>query len=147
MVQTLIAVTGTLAAAILTQLVAARTARRATLRADQLAAVTGLASALADHRRTMWCLMDARLAGRPDDEIAQRTADTHTTRAAITGPAMQVRVLLPAAVAAAAQAAIADTYEIRDALDAADLAARREAALAAAERCSDTAADHLQHAH
>ncbi|GAB3127454.1 hypothetical protein GCM10027160_52140 [Streptomyces calidiresistens] len=142
--QTLIAVLGTLAGAVTTHLLGARAARRATLRRDQLAAVTSLAAALADHRRAMWVLKAAEVSGAPETRRLEALETTHTTRSAITAPAIAVRVILPAAVDTAARSAIAATYAIRDAADAADLADRRQVALAAAEEFGTAASAYLR---
>ncbi|GAA3015195.1 protein kilB [Streptomyces fulvorobeus] len=130
--QTLIAVLGTLAGVGITsahQTRAARTARQQALCTEGLAAVTALAEALADHRRAMWVREDLRLRG--EDWTCART-ESHATRAAITGPLLQVQLLMPA-VATAAQAAAQAAYALRSADGHTILAARREAAIKAAD--------------
>lgn len=145
--QTLIAVLGTLAGAITTHLLGARAARRANLRRDQLAAVTSLAAALADHRRAMWMLKDTEFSEAPEPRRLEALETTHTTRSAITAPAIAVRVILPAPVDKAARSAITATYAIRDAADTDDLADRRRTALDAAEEFGTTAATYLRRHH
>lgn len=142
--QTLIAVAGTLAGAITTHLLGARATRRAEMRRDQLTAVTTLATALADHRRTMWVHKDSQLSGATPAAVQAAREATHATRAAITAPALAARVILPAAVHATAQTAITATYAMRDAATPDDLTARRQAALTAAEAFTAAASAYLR---
>ncbi|MEU8683017.1 protein kilB [Streptomyces sp. NPDC048611] len=144
--QSVIAILGTLAGASVTAWFQQRGQRAeraaATLaahRRDALDAVTDLVTALADHRTTMWLREDARLAGA---DWTTLRADSHTTRAAITAPAVRVAILLPA-LADTAQAATAATYAMRNATDHAALAAAREDAVTAADRLIDAAGQHL----
>ncbi|MEU7435652.1 protein kilB [Streptomyces sioyaensis] len=139
--QSIIAILGTLAGASVSAWFqqrgqrAERTAATAAAhRRDALDAVTDLVTALADHRRTMWLREDARLTGA---DWAGLRADSHTTRAAITAPAVRVTVLLPD-LAATVQAAAAATYAMRNATDHAALNTAREDAI--------TATDALTHA-
>lgn len=142
-----VAVGGTLLGGLLAaaaQAWAARTSRRAeqlgTRRADALAAVTALVSALADHRRAMWVLGDRRLAGADDQIATQAEEGTHVTRAAITAPLVSVRILCPT-LGQAAQAATRATYAMRDAADLAELETLRASALAASDSLVDAAGE------
>lgn len=124
----IIAVIGTLAGAVLTGTLAhlsqraQRTASTAAARrAEGLAAVTDLVTALTDHRRAMWVREDLRLRG--EDWTHART-ESHATRSAITAPLLRVQLLLPALVPAAQTAARA-TYGLRDADGHTPLAAAR----------------------
>ncbi|MCX4971108.1 hypothetical protein OHA98_41620 [Streptomyces sp. NBC_00654] len=109
MLTALIAVLGTLAGALLTGTLAHLTQRSqraateaAARRTEALDAVTGLATALADHRRTMYLREERRLRG--EDWTTER-AESHTTRAAITAPLMRLAILLPTLAPAAQTAA------------------------------------------
>ncbi|MFH8368873.1 protein kilB [Streptomyces sp. NPDC018031] len=140
MLTSIIAVIGTLAGAVTAGLMQQRAARRdrveareAEQRRDRLNAVTALAAALADHRRAMWVREDLRLSEAPDAAYEAARAESHATRAAITAPLASVTVLAPE-LGPAADAAARATYALRAAPDAATLAARRTAAIEAAER-------------
>ncbi|MEU1122006.1 protein kilB [Streptomyces sp. NPDC005899] len=118
MLTAVLAVLGTLAGSLLTgtlqhlsQRAQRATAEAAARRTQGLAAVTDLATALADHRRTMWIREDLRLRG---EDWTDARAASHLTRSAITGPLLRVRILLPA-LAPTAQAAAAAVYAMRDA--------------------------------
>ncbi|MFD7918891.1 protein kilB [Streptomyces sp. NPDC059740] len=148
MLSSIIAVIGTLAGAALSYLLQHRAARaeraeaRAeTRRSEQLAAVTALVSALADHRRAMWVREDLALNGPSDAYTAARAA-SHETRSALTAPLLTVTLLIPA-LAATAQAAAQATYDMRRAETARALADQRDAALVAADRLVTEAATAL----
>lgn len=141
-----LAVIGTLAGALLTgtfnhlnQRAARRADDAAARRREGLAAVTELASALADHRRAMWLREDLRLRG--EDWSAAR-AESHATRSAITAPLLRVQLLLPAG-AAAAQAAARAAYGLRGAQDEEALTGARERAIIAADDFVATAGEVL----
>ncbi|WP_047471779.1 hypothetical protein [Streptomyces sp. M10] len=120
--QSIIAVIGTLAGATLTgamQTRAARATRAAdhaeALRQAAVEAVIALAVAVSDHRRTMWMLGDAQLAGAADDRLLDLQAETHRTRSAITAPAARVQLLVrDEGLRDAARTAITATYAMRD---------------------------------
>ncbi|MER8237448.1 protein kilB [Streptomyces sp. NPDC094049] len=127
MLATVLAIAGTLLGAIVTgwlQHISQRSNRRATdaaaLRAEGLAALTDLVTALADHRRAMWVREDLRLRG--EDWTEART-ESHRTRSAITTPLLRVQLLLPA-LAPSARKATQTTYTLRGvaALDVLDVA-------------------------
>ena len=140
MLSTVLAILGTLAGSGLAYVLQQRAARaeRAETRAvgrshDRLAAVTALVSALADHRRAMWVREDLRLSGAGHDTYSAARADSHVTRAAITGPLTRVVILAPPVALLAKEAAEA-TYALRGAADGVTLASLRTAAIAAEER-------------
>jgi hypothetical protein len=102
MIATVVAVIGTLLGSIVTgtfQHLAAGRAERAAaaeqLRRDRLDAVTTLASAGSDHRRTLWMRGEARLRGADDVELEELRARSHITRSAITRPLVALRLLVP----------------------------------------------------
>ncbi|WP_413751724.1 hypothetical protein [Streptomyces sp. R-74717] len=107
------------------QRAAAETARRT----ETLAAVTELATALADHRRAMAAREELRLRG---EDWAAARATSHTTRSAITAPLLRVSVLAPG-LAPAAQAAATATYALRHTPDDTILRAAREHAIRTAD--------------
>jgi len=138
----LIAVLGTLAGAVVAGIVQQRAARTERAEAryqerqrDQVQAVTGLVTALADHRRAMWTREQLRLAGADPDGGAYTEAKTasHATRAAVTPPLVTLSVLAPA-LAEPATSAVRAVYSLRAAADLSALGAARAAAVAAAER-------------
>lgn len=140
MIESIIAVSGTLlgtVAAYLLQQRASRTERAEARAADQrreiTTAVTQLAPALADHRRTMWVREDLRLSGAAPEDYQAARAASHATRAALTAPLVTLQVLAPELAGAANEAAQA-AYALRGAVDAATLTALREMAIAAADR-------------
>jgi hypothetical protein len=144
-----IAVVGTLCGGLsagLLQVRSARTARRETRREEHfrqaLAAVSALAAALADHRRAMWVLEHHRLTSAPREVIAHDRDASHTTRSAVTGPLVQVGILLPALSGLARDAAQA-SYALRDAPDLDTLATLRVAALHAVDRLVEAAGEAL----
>jgi hypothetical protein len=109
-------------------------------RREQLAAVTALVAALADHRRAMWVREEARLSGA--DTAAALRADSHVTRSAVTTPHVTVAVLLPE-LRAAADAAVEATYAMRNAADPDALSAARASALNASEALVAAAGRHF----
>lgn len=143
MLTAIVAVLGTLAGSVLTGALghlSQRAQRAADAAADRrtqgLAAVTELATALADHRRAMWVREDLRLRG--EDWTAART-ESHATRSAITAPLLRVSILLPA-VAPAAQAAARATYAMRDCHNQTNLQVAREHAITTADDLVEAAA-------
>ncbi|MYS73926.1 protein kilB [Streptomyces sp. SID5926] len=67
-------------------------AESAARRAEGLAAVTELVTALADHRRAMWVREDLRLRGEDWTEVR---ADSHATWSAVPAPLLWVSLVLP----------------------------------------------------
>lgn len=139
MTATVLAVIGTLCGSGLTGLLqylltgAARREDRADKRrTDQLAAVTALVSALADHRRAMWVVNDLRFSGADTEAVNDARARSHSTRAAITGPLTTIMILAPGLADAARRAAQA-SYDLRNAPDRDTLAQLRRAALASSD--------------
>ncbi|MFE5725027.1 protein kilB, partial [Streptomyces erythrochromogenes] len=98
-------------------------------RAESLAAITDLATALADHRRAMWVREDLRLRGA-DWEAAR--AESHATRSAITAPLLRISIICPE-LTPAAQAAATAVYGLRGAGSETVLAAARERAITASD--------------
>lgn len=144
-----IAVLGTLAGGLLTGGLQARISRgarredRETARREaQLAAVTALVGALADHRRAMWVREDERLSGATGDRLAEARAASHATRAAITAPQTTVEILAPE-LADVAKAAARAAYALRNAPSRTELDELREAAMNASDRLVAAAAEHL----
>ncbi|MEU2722748.1 pRL2-23 [Streptomyces smyrnaeus] len=143
----LIAVIGTLAGALLSGLLQHRAvhtervdARQEALRRDQLDAVTALAVAVSDHRRTMWESRRAMLAGADAARVQELREAAHETRSAITDPAVRVRLLIrDADTRAAAEEAALATYRMRDAADIDELTALRSEALTAHDAFVSTA--------
>ncbi|AEW95901.1 MULTISPECIES: hypothetical protein [Streptomycetaceae] len=140
MIESVIAVAGTLLGSVTAYVLqqrAARSARsedRATeRRRDVVAAVAQLTAALADHRRAMWVREDLRLSGAADEEYRTARADSHATRAAITAPLATVAILAPDLAPVATEAAQA-TYALRHAPDRDALTTARTAAIAATDR-------------
>ncbi|MDO0930152.1 hypothetical protein QQY24_34405 [Streptomyces sp. TG1A-8] len=147
-----LAITGTLAGAIVSgrfqERAAERQARIAhgeSVRRDRLEAVTTLACAASDHRRAMWMRGDALLKGAGPEQVETLRAESHLTRSAITRPLVALRVLIEdQAVRAAADAMVTLTYAMRDASATTDdLAAAREAAKAAHDDFVSAAARYL----
>ncbi|GLV72128.1 protein kilB [Streptomyces hygroscopicus] len=114
-------------------------ARTEARRSDGLAAVTALVAALAEHRRAMWVREDLRMTGDAPEAYAAARADSHATRAAITAPLTMVALLAPELAGTAEEAARA-AYALRGAPDPDALAARRQDAIAAADRLVTSAA-------
>ncbi len=144
--ETVIAVLGTLAGALLAGAMQQRQARaeraeaRVQARRESLAAgVTALLVALADHRRVMWLREEARLTGAPADVVAAARADSHSTRAAVTAPQATVTLLAPELRPAIAEAVRA-TYALRAAADLTTLGLLRAEALDAADQLMEAAA-------
>ncbi|MEU5221003.1 protein kilB [Streptomyces sp. NPDC020807] len=116
MLATVLAIVGTLLGAIVTgsiQHISQRSTRRAAdaaaRRAEGLAALTDLVTALSDHRRAMWVREDLRLRG---EDWTEARAESHRTRSAITAPLLRVQLVLPA-LAPAARKAAETTYTLR----------------------------------
>lgn len=119
---------------------AERRENRGEVRRDEaLKAVTGLAAALADHRRAMWKSEDARLADKPAEVVADARAGTHVTRSAVNVPMTTVAILAPA-LAGQAREATQATYAMRGAGTVEVLEVRRTVALAACDRFVEAAA-------
>jgi hypothetical protein len=136
----LIAVLGTLAGAMTTGLLQARVGRAQrrevlaeTRRAELLAVVSELVSALANHRRAMWVRENHRLTGSTDAVVATSREISHETRAAVTAPLVKLGVLAPSLRDVAKDAERA-TYALRNAPDLETLAERRELAVQASDR-------------
>jgi hypothetical protein len=140
MFSAIVAVIGTLLGSVVAYVLqerAGRAARADARAADQArerrAALTALVSALADHRRAMWVREDLRLNGDAPEAYAAARAESHVTRAAITGPLTTLAILAPELATVACAAADA-TYALRGAPDPDALTARRTAAIAAVDR-------------
>ncbi|MEU6112593.1 pRL2-23 [Streptomyces albidoflavus] len=151
MLATLLAVAGTLLGALVSGLLqhhlarAARAEARAVQhRTAQLDAVTDLADALSAHRRAMWAVLDATLTGADSGRVTELRDESHRTRAAVTAPAVRIRLLIAdQVVRVAATTAIAATYAIRDAADLTHLETLRRAALSTHDLLVEEAARHL----
>ncbi|MFJ4329132.1 hypothetical protein ACIP3A_39315 [Streptomyces tricolor] len=151
-----LAIVGTLLGSIVSGRFQERAAERSvrvshseTSRRDRLEAVTALACAASDHRRTMWMRGDAILKGAGADRIQALRSESHLTRSQVTRPLVTMRVLITdPAVRAAADHMITLTYAIRDSFGSIEeLTAAREAAMVAHDQFVDTAACYLaQHA-
>ncbi|MFE7620176.1 protein kilB [Streptomyces sp. NPDC057496] len=132
----IIAVVGTLAGSVLTGVLAHLTQRAqrsaadaSARRAECLIAVTDLVAALDAHRRAMWVRENLRLRG---EDWADARAESYATRAALSGPLLRVRLLLPA-LAPAAVAASQAASALRGAENEATLRAAREHAITAVD--------------
>ncbi|MEU3084703.1 pRL2-23 [Streptomyces diastaticus] len=143
--QTLIAVLGTLAGALAAGIMQARIARitRDAARADDhrreaIDAVTTLAVAVSDHRRSMWELGDAQLTDADADRIQALRDETHRTRSAVTAPAVRVQLLAPA-LQPTAHAAVQATYAMRQPTNLDELETLRATALTAHDELVATA--------
>ncbi|MFE2386775.1 hypothetical protein [Streptomyces misionensis] len=151
-----LAIVGTLLGSIVSGRFQERAAERSvrishgeTIRRDRLEAVTALACAASDHRRTMWMRGDAILKGADAELIQSLRRESHQTRSQVTRPLVAMRVLITdATVRAAADHMITLTYAIRDSFGSTEeLTAAREAAMGAHDQFVDTAARYLaQHA-
>ncbi|MEU6671817.1 protein kilB [Streptomyces sp. NPDC046727] len=131
----IIAVAGTLLGGALTGLLQIRRERaaRGERRAEALRVALGeLVAALGDHRRALWHREDLVLNGAGQDAVEAARAVSHATRSAVTAPLVSVSVLEPSLAEPARRAALA-AFGIRDAGDHTELAARREAAIAATD--------------
>ncbi|MFJ2876572.1 MULTISPECIES: protein kilB [unclassified Streptomyces] len=140
--QTLIAVLGTLAGVGITgtyQARATRTARAEDRRTAGLTAVTALVEALADHRRAMWAREDLRLTGQ---DWSEARTESHRTRSALTGPLLQVQLLMPSVARPARDAADA-AYALRGHDDHTHLAASREVAIRTSDELVAAVGRHL----
>ncbi|MFJ8295315.1 hypothetical protein ACIQ9R_05530 [Streptomyces sp. NPDC094447] len=147
-----LAIIGTLLGAIVSGRFQERAAERAvrvghteTIRRDRLEAVTALAVAVSDHRRTLWRRGEAVLKGDDDALVQALHAESQATRAAVARPLVTMRVLITdPAVRDAADCMITLTYAIRESLDNAQaLASARQEAVAAHDAFVDTAARYL----
>ncbi|MFJ2186289.1 hypothetical protein ACIOJG_37400 [Streptomyces anulatus] len=156
MLITIIAVVGTLlgglAGAATSGWFALRTASRAEaaaerqqLRRDRLEAVTALATAISDHRRTMWMRGEALLKGAAADRVLELKQESHATRAAVARPLISLRLLVPdPAVRTAADAMVTATYALRGAYsDIGTLAQARVHAMDAHDAFVEQAAAYL----
>ncbi|MFF9025619.1 hypothetical protein [Streptomyces eurythermus] len=151
-----LAVVGTLLGSIVSGRFQERAAERSvrvshgeTIRRQLLEAVTALACAASDHRRTMWMRGDAILKGADHERVQALRSESHLTRSQVTRPLVAMRVLITdPAVRAAADHMITLTYAIRDHFGSIEeLTAAREAAMVAHDQFVDTAARYLaQHA-
>ncbi|MFI7278554.1 protein kilB [Streptomyces sp. NPDC049879] len=113
-------------------------AERAALRREQIAAVAAVAAGAADHRRTSYRRRVLEQRGATAEELAEAKDDAYRTRSAMAQPLALVRLLIPhQAVRVAVDQLVATTFGLREAPD---LAAGREASIAAHDRFLDTAA-------
>ncbi|MFC7920867.1 hypothetical protein [Streptomyces cinereoruber] len=147
-----LAILGTLLGAIVSGRFQERAAERAvrvghgeTVRRDRLEAVTALAVAVSDHRRTLWKRGEAVLKDEDEGLVQALRAESQATRAAVARPLVTMRVLITdPAVREAADRMITLTYAIREALDSTEaLAAARQEAVVAHDEFVDTAARYL----
>ncbi|MGW3954015.1 hypothetical protein ACWEKM_24545 [Streptomyces sp. NPDC004752] len=147
-----LAIVGTLLGSIVSGRFQERAAERSvrvshgeTIRRDRLEAVTALACAASDHRRTMWTRGDAILKGADAERIRVLRSESHQTRSQVTRPLVAMRVLITdPTVRAAADHMITLTYAIRNSFGSAEeLTAAREAAVVAHDQFVDTAARYL----
>lgn len=152
MLATIIAIVGTLLGATVSGAFALRSAgrteRAATteqLRRDRLEAVTALAAAGSDHRRTLWNRGEAEISNSGQARLGELRAASHITRSAITRPLVAVQILIPdPEVRAAAKQMVVATYLMRDADTSTEaLTAARETARTAHDRFVDRAAAYL----
>lgn len=115
------------------------------IRRDRLEAVTALACAASDHRRTMWMRGEAVLKGVDTELVQSLRRESHQTRSLVTRPLVAMRVLITdPTVRAAADRMITLTYALRGAYGTAEeLSAAREAAMVAHDQFVDVAAGYL----
>lgn len=108
-------------------------------------AVTTLAAAGSDHRRTLWNRGEARLALADQARLDDLRTASHVTRSAITRPLVAVQILAPdPKVRAAATEMVVASYRMRDADTSIEtLTEAREAARAAHDQFIDRAAAYL----
>lgn len=165
LVTTAIAVIGTLLGSIVSGRFQERAAARSVqasrgeaVRRDCLEAVTALAGAISDHRRTMWKRGDAVLKDASAERIEALREDCHATRSAVTRPLIALRVLIEdPEVRAAADRMITLTYALRQALPTPEdrtgtryaaakqrLTEAREAAMVAHDQFVDVAARYMR---
>ncbi|MEU8316684.1 MULTISPECIES: protein kilB [Actinomycetes] len=158
LITTISAVLGTLAGAWIASRaqhqaarITADTTRAADLRRDQLAAITALAEAISNHRRTLWQrgTLWHQDRANPDQadpgRLDQLRDQVYATRAAITAPLTALRVLIDdPAVRAAADHMITVTYAIRDATTATAVDTARADAVTAHDAFVEAAAHHLK---
>lgn len=125
MIAAIIAVIGTLLGALLSSLMQQRATRLANARADRtaereqrLTTITELATTVSAHRTAMWAREEARFTGASEERLQELRDRSHETRAAITSPSVQLRLLISdPQVRAAADAAVQATYDMRNATD------------------------------
>ncbi|MFF3958788.1 protein kilB [Streptomyces sp. NPDC001890] len=98
-----------------------------------LDAVAAFASAVAGHRRAMAVREGLRLDGADPETLTAARVESHTTRAAIEAPKVQVLILVPS-LAAAAEEATRATFALRNAPDRLTLDALREDAVKATDQ-------------
>ncbi|MEU7020939.1 protein kilB [Streptomyces sp. NPDC046203] len=139
-VTSVVAVVGTLLGAVVAGVLQHRLTRQeriaaqdSELRRERLAAVTNLVAAIAEHRRAMWARENLRLNGADSAVYEHARTASHTTRAAVTAPLTAVQILAPA-LAEHAETAARTTFSLRNAATEDILAARRAAAIEAADR-------------
>ncbi|MER7911503.1 hypothetical protein [Streptomyces sp. NPDC096068] len=146
-----LAILGTLLGAIVSDRFQERAAERAvrvghgeTIRHDRLEAITALAVAVSDHRRTLWKRGGAVLAQDTDLTQALRT-ESQATRVTIARALVTMRVLITdPVVREAADRMITLTYAIREGFDSAEALDRaRQEAIIAHDEFVDTAARYL----
>lgn len=143
-----IAVLGTLMGAVVSGLIQRRVARdglaateRAALRRDQIAAISELAAAAADHRRTSVHRRVLAARGVDAEQLNAATAAVHGTRSAMAEPLARVRLLLPdPAVQTAVEDLATTTFALRDAED---IEAGRLASIAAHDHLLTVAAESI----
>lgn len=148
----IIAVVGTLLGATVAGIIqhradrTARTAQTEDARRERVVtAITDLATAVSNHRRAMWALRDAQLTGQSEERVRALLDESHRTRADITGPAVQVRLLARSSdIRAAAHEAVQSTYRMRDAADLDVLETQRATALDAHDQFVEIAARSLE---
>ncbi|MFG2266495.1 protein kilB [Streptomyces sp. NPDC048720] len=110
----------------------AQSAARADQRAEALRRALGeLVASLGDHRRAMHREV-LRLDGAGEEAVEAARTASRATRSAVTAPLVAVSVLDRSLAEPARQAALA-AFGLREASDHTDLAARREAAIAATD--------------
>lgn len=152
MLSTILAIAGTLLGAVVSGVFqhrsaaqSARTALNQQLRRDRLEAVTALATAVSEHRRTMWMRGDAQLKAAPAERVRALKSESHLTRGAVTRPLVALRILVTdPGVRAAADAMVTATYALRDAYTSTgDLTQARETAKDAHDAFVDQAAHYL----
>lgn len=141
----LVAVVGTLGGVGLSARVALvhhRESRADARRGAALTAVADLATALADHRRAMWVHRRGQLSAADEAVLADSLAASHTTRSALTGPVVAVRVLLPELRGVVDQA-VSAVFVLHDSPGLVELERDRQAAKVAELAVVDAAAEVL----
>ncbi|MEN2424258.1 hypothetical protein AABB02_39925 [Streptomyces rimosus] len=125
---------------------AVRATHDATLRREQLRAVTELACAVSTHRTAIWKRGDAVLQRVGDERIDELRTRGHDTRALVAHPLTALRVLIEdQGVRAAADRMIALTYEMHGAWSSRDgLTSARLTAVAAHDAFVDIAGRYVR---